>query len=193
MAKNVIVVDELGNEYAPTYAKRARGLVKQGRARWLDENTICLACPPNDIDLEDNVMNNTDKIADVMENIEVVSTEVQPESRNEAKITAAEILARIDKIIAQGEELAAAVQTIKDLPVNDSPYGGEDGKARAEAIRDICIRRENTNQKMLDMLEELLHPEKSNSSMIDRVMNLNFTGVGPDTAKIMLDFIERNS
>ena len=85
------------------------------------------------------------------------------------------------------------MQTIKDLPVNDSPYGGEDGKARAEAIRDICIRRENTNQKMLDMLEELLHPEKSNSSMIDRVMNLNFTGVLPDTAKIMLDFIERNS
>lgn len=190
MTKNVIVVDGSGNEYAPTYAKRARGLVKQGRARWLDENTICLACPPNDIDLEDNVMNNHDKIADVMENIEVVTAEVQPE---ETKITTADILARMDKIIAQGEELAAAVQTIKDLPVNDSPYGGEDGKARAEAIRDICIRREVTNQKMLDMLDEMLHPKKNTSSVLDNMMKLNFSGVGSDTAKIILDFIERNS
>lgn len=189
MTKNVIVVDELGNEYAPTYAKRARGLVKQGRARWLDENTICLACPPNDIDLEDNVMNNQDKIADVMENIEVVTAEVQPEVR----ITAAEVLARMDKIIAQGEELANAMHIIQHLPVNDSPEGGRDGEARANAIRDICIRREVTNQKMLDMLEEMLHPKKSNSSMIDKALSYDFTGVLDDTAKHILDFIERHS
>lgn len=190
MTKNVIVVDELGNEYAPTYAKRARGLVKQGRARWLDENTICLACPPNDIDLEDNVMNNQDKIADVMENIEVVTTEVQHE---EVRITAAEVLARMDKIIAQGEELTKAIHLIHDLPVNDSPEGGRDGEARANAIRDICIRREVTNQKMLDMLEEMLHHRKSNSSMVDKALSYDFTGVLDDTAKHILDFIERHS
>ena len=190
MTKNVIVVDELGNEYAPTYAKRARGLVKQGRARWLDENTICLACPPNDIDLEDNVMNNQDKIADVMENIEVVKTEVQHE---EVRITAAEVLARMDKIIAQGEELAKAVQTIHDLPVNDSPYGGEDGKARAEAIRDIYVRRENTNRLMLNMLEEMLHPNKRNADIIEKVLDHDFSGVVEGTAKQILDFIEKHS
>ena len=39
--KNVIVVDEQGNEYEATYPKRARGLVKNGRARFIGENKIC--------------------------------------------------------------------------------------------------------------------------------------------------------
>ena len=62
MEKNVAVVDEQGHSYGATYPKRAKGLVKNGRARFVDENTICLACPPNEI-LEDNNMsentNNT--------------------------------------------------------------------------------------------------------------------------------------
>ena len=53
--KNVIVVDEQGNEYEATYPKRAKGLVKNGRARFVAENKICLACPPNE-NLEDNKM-----------------------------------------------------------------------------------------------------------------------------------------
>ena len=53
--KNILVVDEQGNEYEATWPKRARGLVKNGRARFLSENKICLACPP-DRDLEDNGM-----------------------------------------------------------------------------------------------------------------------------------------
>ena len=53
--KNIVVVDEQGNEYEATYPKRAKGLVKNGRARFINENTICLACPPN-IELEDKTM-----------------------------------------------------------------------------------------------------------------------------------------
>lgn len=55
IAKNILVVDEEGNEYEATWPKRARGLVKNGRARFLSENKICLACPPR-IDMEDNEM-----------------------------------------------------------------------------------------------------------------------------------------
>ena len=58
MEKNVAVVDEFGNEYEATYPKRAKGLVKNGRARFVDENKICLACPPNK-KLEDNKMEQT--------------------------------------------------------------------------------------------------------------------------------------
>ncbi len=57
IAKNIIVVDEQGNEYEATYPKRAKGLVKNGRARFIAENKICLACPPNKI-LEDDIVNN---------------------------------------------------------------------------------------------------------------------------------------
>ena len=45
--KNILVVDEQGNEYEATWPKRAKGLVKSGRARFVEENKICLACPPN--------------------------------------------------------------------------------------------------------------------------------------------------
>ena len=192
MTKNVIVVDENGIEYAPTYAKRARGLVKQGRARWLDENTICLACPPDIIDSEDNEMENKEKIG-VVEDMEIVTTtEVQPEETT-AAVTVADVLARMDKIIAQGEELANAIQMIHDMPVNDGFYGSEGEKARAEAIRDICIRREVTNQKMLDMLDEMLHPNKGKHSVVDKVLKYDFAGVMGDTAEKILSFIERNS
>lgn len=59
--KNIIVVDEYGNEYEATFPKRATGLVKNGRARFIGENKICLACPPRKI-LEDQTVENTNLI-----------------------------------------------------------------------------------------------------------------------------------
>ena len=52
-------MDEKGNVYEATYPKRAKGLVKNGRARFIDENTICLACPPDIVNeniSEDKIM-----------------------------------------------------------------------------------------------------------------------------------------
>ena len=71
MEKNIIVVDEQGNQYEATYPKRAKGLVKNGRARFVDDHTICLACPP-DVDLEDKTMseNKEISIAYLLEQIE---------------------------------------------------------------------------------------------------------------------------
>jgi hypothetical protein len=45
----VIVVDERGNEYEATYPKRAKGLVKKGRARFISEDKICLLARPPDV------------------------------------------------------------------------------------------------------------------------------------------------
>lgn len=59
----MIVIDEQGNEYEATYPKRAKGLVKNGRARFVGENKICLACPPDKI-MEDNKMADN-KINDI--------------------------------------------------------------------------------------------------------------------------------
>ena len=59
-AKTVRVLDEAGHEYEATYTKRAKGLVKHGRARFADDSqtVIILACPPNqNMILEDNTMN----------------------------------------------------------------------------------------------------------------------------------------
>jgi len=40
MTKNTVVIDELGNVIGRTYAKRAKGLVKNGRAEYVDDCTI---------------------------------------------------------------------------------------------------------------------------------------------------------
>ena len=79
IAKNIKVVDEHGKEYEATYPKRAQGLVKNGRARFIDENTICLACPPSDDYTEDRIMSEkitgTDKytVDYILEQIEKIS------------------------------------------------------------------------------------------------------------------------
>ena len=57
MEKNVTVIDEEGKVIGVTYPKRAKGLIKKGRARLVSENTICLACPPDE-NLEDIEMEN---------------------------------------------------------------------------------------------------------------------------------------
>lgn len=57
MKKNVTVIDEEGKVIGVTYPKRAKGLIKKGRARLVSENTICLACPPDE-NLEDIEMEN---------------------------------------------------------------------------------------------------------------------------------------
>ena len=61
MPKNIEVVDEAGSMYEPTWPKRAKGLVKHGRARFVAENRICLACPP-DMKMEDNHMSSKKEI-----------------------------------------------------------------------------------------------------------------------------------
>ncbi len=66
-------MDEIGNVYEATYPKRARGLVKNGRARFINEHTICLACPPSiteDIKMTENGTKYTvDYILDRLEDI----------------------------------------------------------------------------------------------------------------------------
>jgi hypothetical protein len=63
--KNIRVIDESGNEYEATYPKRANGLVKKGRARFVDDTTICLdnASPaginiPENKKMDNNISSN---------------------------------------------------------------------------------------------------------------------------------------
>lgn len=59
ITKNIIVIDEQGQEYEKTYPKRAKSLVKKGRAYFLEDNKICLICPPSIIHLEDEMTEET--------------------------------------------------------------------------------------------------------------------------------------
>ena len=128
--KNVIVVDEQGNEYEATYPKRAKGLVKNGRARFVDENKICLACPP-------------DKI-------------LEEEKMEENKLTAKEIFAQLT--ILQNHLTENSQTSLHRLGDALSSLEGEDCEARFEQISEICDvfkTRELTLLKMLQMYEKM--------------------------------------
>ena len=72
--KNIIVIDENNIKHNSTYLRRAKGLVKNGRARWVDDKTICLtelcsaSCPPLDINITEDlfVNKNIDNIKEKM-------------------------------------------------------------------------------------------------------------------------------
>lgn len=93
MTKNVAVFDDAGVFYGKTFDKRARGLVKKGRARRMSDTAIQLTCPP-DILAEDNEMEDARNIVD-------------------------DIMARIDAIIAQNDYIEKIVSSMQDCDVSD--------------------------------------------------------------------------
>ena len=130
--KNVIVVDEQGNEYEATYPKRAKGLVKNGRARFVDENKICLACPP-DKNLEEEKMSN-----------------------NTNELTAKEIFAQLT--ILQKQLTENSNTSLHRLGDAITSIGEEDNEARYEQVTEVCSvfkTREITLLKMLEMYEKM--------------------------------------
>ena len=149
--KNVIVVDEQGKIYEATYPKRAKGLVKNGRARFVAENKICLACPPNE-NLEDKNMS---------ENMNNIAAEASVEIKN-IEITAEYALAQIEKILADTQHIYEALDALKDV----HSAGPEDigAQSAAQGMADVVRCRETTNQQLLafytKLLNDLMAPKK---------------------------------
>ena len=126
--KNVIVVDEQGNEYEATYPKRAKGLVKNGRARFVAENKICLACPPNKI-MEENKMENNNKI------------------------TLKEIFCAIGELIEESGHIELALTQLEG--VRSEGPGDIGAEAKANSIAKIVELRETTLQRALSFYEKM--------------------------------------
>ena len=137
MNKNIEVVDEAGKVYEPTWPKRAKGLVKHGRARFVDENKICLTCPP-DIKTEETHMSNTSIFGEM---------------------TVADILMRINNIINQTGYITTAFESLVQMGDGDSGDCGAPGnimgKAKAEAVAEVVRARETTNQQILRLYEKM--------------------------------------
>jgi len=136
--KNVIVVDEQGNEYEATYPKRAKGLVKNGRARFIGENKICLACPPEQY-LEENKME---------------------ENKTLTKREVFEQIVKLQENIAWNNSLNNMTEAINSICQNDIDM---DGDERQEAIEYVCMtfqRREQTLVEMIHAYENIYNDLK---------------------------------
>lgn len=161
--KNIVVVDEQGNEYEATYLKRAKGLVKHGRARFLSENRICLACPPNR-DLEEHKMNEymdtkQENGFDSVESTELIhaDTESNITAKSEA-LTMDYVLLKIEEIhraSLETSKLGQTVDAILNMPLSDSPNGGLGDSDRAQAIKAVFQSREETYHQLLGLYERM--------------------------------------
>jgi len=147
--KNIIVVDENGTVFESTWLKRANGLVKKGRARWLDEKTICLACPPEP--MEDNEMENMKQTVTVAERIADTESTKQPKSRL-GDLTIEGLLDRMDTIRKEMLFMNELLSTMENI----TNQGGEDDAGHiAEATSQAFIARETTCQQQLRFLEKI--------------------------------------
>ena len=136
--RSIEVVDEAGNLYEPTWPKRAKGLVKHGRARFVDENRICLTCPP-DTESEETPMSDYTSIFSDM--------------------TVKDILVRIASIVNQTSYIGEACEALKEMGDGDSGDCGAPGNlmgaAKAKALADVVQCRETTNQQILQLYEKM--------------------------------------
>ena len=141
--KTIIVIDEQGNKLESTYPKRAKGLIKNGRARVVDENTICLVDLPKHIILEENKMNNNN---------------INLEENKEVKIDLAYIMNKIDEINKMNLSL-----------INGQDFGEMSVVPGAKnPVQSIC----ETNNKMIDFLQDIyksLQP-KQESKVTEKIV-----------------------
>ena len=169
--KTVRVTDEAGGEYEATYPKRARGLVKHGRARFTDESqtAIILTCPPDqNMILEDNTMNeqiNNIENTEVIEN-ETVATE---------KYTYEYALRQIELITNQTDHIHLAISELGRLENEGTPCGGS-AKSVAEGIADVVRCRETTAQKLIDFYAKMYEDLKPRTTVqqADRAEFMNW-------------------
>lgn len=154
--KNIRVIDEEGNEYEATYPKRAKGLVKNGRARFVSENTICLACPPNplleDIKMSDQEQLTVDKIEFSQNQAAILPIGKKYDS---SKFSIDYALEQIEKIASSAAYLDNMISELRQMKTEDG-VGDIATQAKAQALADMVKSREMTNQKLLDFYMKMV-------------------------------------
>ena len=151
------VVDSSGKIIGRTYEKRAKGLVKKGRARFTDENRITLL-PSEDaheyIETEGYKMDERINT----ENIENISEE-------NGQYTIESVMQCMKKILDDTQYIKNAIYNVTEIPSGDAGDCGSPGdiagKAKAEAISTIVREREDTNQKLIDFYNEVYNDLKA--------------------------------
>ena len=142
ITKNIRVNDEQGNEHEATYPKRAKGLVKNGRARFVDENTICLACPPDTILEESKMTENT--VTAVQENETISKIEIW-EQIKKAQDKLSDLSMCMDKIFA-----------LNDLRTEEEDVCCELVEHKINAMQQMFQTREETLKNLIDFYKMLL-------------------------------------
>lgn len=151
------VVDSSGKIIGRTYEKRAKGLVKKGRARFTDENRITLLPSEDAHEYTDTEGYKMDERINT-ENIENISEE-------NGQYTVESVMQCMKKILDDTQYIKDALDNVAEIPSGDAGDCGSPGdiagKAKAEAISTIVRERENTNQKLIDFYNKVYNDLKA--------------------------------
>ena len=151
------VVDSSGKIIGRTYEKRAKGLVKKGRARFTDENRITLLPSEDAHEYTETEGYKMDERINT-ENIENISEE-------NSQYTIESVMQCMKKILDDTQYIKDAIFNVTEIPSGDAGDCGSPGdiagKAKAEAISTIVRERENTNQKLIDFYNKVYNDLKA--------------------------------
>lgn len=152
MPKFIAVVDELGNAYRPTYPKRAKGLVKHGRARWLNEHCLCLAHPP--CIREDYAMNELTKTDTALVQQPVITSSIENDFPS-----VREILQLLHEVQHDTQGFQQALETLGNLKIVPALECGAPpdvaNQFRASAIGDVVKARVRQNCELIGFYRQM--------------------------------------
>lgn len=142
--KNINVVDEHGHKYQATYYKRAIGLVKHGRARFIDDSTICLACPPT-TEMEEHDMSNND-ITITKDKILECLTETRQQLEDVDKI-----LFKV-QCVRESQDYVQLENEDSDSENIGTPlaYSEQVALEKIQTIRELALTRESTLKQLIE-------------------------------------------
>lgn len=166
--RTIQVTDESGNRCEATYPKRARGLVKHGRARYVDESTICLLRPPDHDSREDIPMSEEYIVSEA--NAGVINPDYDPanyigKNMLQPPLTVRDVLNAILSIQQDSEYLHAAIEQVGKMGPVEAP--GVNFDTRPAAIGDMVKAREETNRQMLALLNRMYDDLNASSNASD--------------------------
>ena len=158
--KNVVVKDAFGLPLQATYFRRAKQLVKKGRAEWIDGNVIRLfAGPPYDQDYEEDLSmeNNSNDRSGAMPKIDALSaaaaikkTETEQHETEKPEtgrtVSARGISAMEERYLALLNQLAEADEVAKDALRAAENIAEQN--AKAETIQKVVAFYEESKRRM---------------------------------------------
>lgn len=152
------VTDSSGKPIGRTYEKRAKGLVKKGRARFTDENRITLL--PSE-DAHDYIYTEGNKMDE----------KFAPDAVNEQNslYTIENVMMCMKKILCDSDYIKETLEAVENIPSGDAGDCGSPGdiagKAKAETIREIISEREATNRMLIDFYNKVYDDIKNKDNI----------------------------
>ncbi|MDO5396949.1 MAG: hypothetical protein Q4G33_03385 [bacterium] len=147
MIKNITVTDENGKILYSTYPKRAKGLVKKGRAKWIGDTAISMLGPS----VKEKETKEMANIYEILDNqLSKLQEQLRDAEEQEATAVRIQILKTLEEFKVQEQRTETAKLIGAQLDAMQAALNAE------EVTSENTSAREATRQKMLELMEKML-------------------------------------